>query len=110
MLHRSFRKHLLGVRMSTANKIVLAEFGRFPMQIHYWPQILRYHLQSSSVIHCDNSRLVKLAMVDGCALDANQSVTAATMATLCTHIYMYHFLSISHNSFLKTLLLTWRLL
>ncbi len=74
-LHRSFLKHLLGVRMSTANEIVLAEFGRFPLQIHFWQQILRYHHR---VLALDNSRLVKLATVDGCALGENQSVTAAT--------------------------------
>ena len=53
--------------VSTANEIALAEFGRFPLQVHFWQQILRYH-----------SRLVKLAMVDGCTLSTNQSVTAAT--------------------------------
>ena len=67
--------NLLGVRMSTASEIVLAEFGRFPFQIHFWQQNLRYHHR---VVALDNSRLVKLAMVDGCALGANQSVTAAT--------------------------------
>ena len=43
VLHRSFLKHLLGVRTCTANEIVLAEFGRFPLQVHFWQQILRYH-------------------------------------------------------------------
>ncbi len=32
-------KQLLGVRKSTSNQIVLAEFGRFPLQIHFWLQI-----------------------------------------------------------------------
>ena len=31
VLHRSFLKHLLGVRTCTANEIVLAEFGTFPL-------------------------------------------------------------------------------
>ena len=70
VLHRSFLKQLLGVRTCTANEIVLAEFGRFPLQVHFWQQILRYH-------HRD-TRLVKLAMVDGCTLSSSQSVTAAT--------------------------------
>ena len=46
--------------------MVLAELGRFPLQIHFWQQILRYH---HTTIALDNERLVKLAMVDGCALD-----------------------------------------
>ncbi len=33
----------LGVRKSTANHMVLAELGRFPLQVHFWQQILRYH-------------------------------------------------------------------
>ena len=36
---------------------------------------LRYHHR---VVALDNSRLVKLAMVDGCTLSTNQPVTAAT--------------------------------
>ena len=65
VLHRSFLKHFLGVRTCTANEIALAEFGRFPLQVHFWQQnlILRYHHR---VVALDNSRLVKLAMVDGC--------------------------------------------
>ena len=75
VLHRSFLKHLLGVRICTANEIALAEFGRFPLQVHFWQQILRYHHR---VVALDNSRLVKLAVVDGRTLSTNQSVTAAT--------------------------------
>ena len=59
VLHRNFLKHLLGVRTCTANEIVLAEFGRFPLQVHFWQQILRYHHRVAAL---DNSRLVKLAM------------------------------------------------
>ena len=43
LLHRQFLKHILGVRGSTANVIVLAELGRFPLCFHWWQQILRYH-------------------------------------------------------------------
>ena len=64
-----------GVRICTANEIALAEFGRFPLQVHFWQQILRYHHRAVAL---DNSRLVKLAIVDGCTLSTNQSVTAAT--------------------------------
>ena len=59
VLHRGFLKHLLGVRISTTNEIVLAEFGRFPLQIQFWQQILRYHHRTVAL---DNTRLVKLAI------------------------------------------------
>ncbi len=42
-LHRDFLRRMLGVRRSTANYVVLAELGRFPLQVHFWQQILRYH-------------------------------------------------------------------
>ena len=45
------------------------------MFFSFWQQILRYHPR---VVALDNSRLVKLAMVDGCTLSSSQSVTAAT--------------------------------
>ena len=60
------RDVLLGVRKSTANHMILAELGRFPLQIHFWQQILHYHHRT---IALDNVRLIKLAMVDGFALD-----------------------------------------
>jgi len=53
---------LLGVRKSTTTHIVLAEFGRFPLQIHFWQQILRYHNRVGAL---PNSRLDKLALIDG---------------------------------------------
>ena len=67
-LHREFLRRLLGVRKSTANHMVLAELGRFPLQVHFWQQILRYHHRTCCTIALDNVRLVKLAMVDGFAL------------------------------------------
>ena len=57
VLHRSFLKHWLGVGICTANETALAEFGRFPLQGHFWQQILRYHHR---VVVLDNSRLVRL--------------------------------------------------
>ena len=45
--------------------MVLAELGRFPLQVHFWQQILRHHHMT---IALDNVRLVKLAMYDGFAL------------------------------------------
>jgi len=62
LVHRQFLKQLLGVRKSTTNQIVLAEFGRFPLQIHFWQQILRYH---NRVRALPNSRLDQLALIDG---------------------------------------------
>ena len=75
LLHRGFLKQLLGVRMSVANKIVLAEIGHFPSQVHFVQQILHCH---HGTVALDNAHLVKLAMVVGCSLGADQSVTAAT--------------------------------
>ncbi|KAL3134763.1 hypothetical protein ABBQ32_14214 [Trebouxia sp. C0010 RCD-2024] len=80
VLHRGFLKHLLGGRMSTASEIVLAEFGRFPLQIRFWQQVLRCH---HILLALDNSRLVKLAMVDDCALGSDQSVTATNKSWQC---------------------------
>ena len=60
-LHRQFLKQLLRVRNSTANDIVLA-FGRYPLQIRFWQQILRYH---NRAVRLPDSRLVKLALVEG---------------------------------------------
>ena len=40
-LQREFQRCLSGVRKSTANHMVLAELGGFPL--HFWQQILRYH-------------------------------------------------------------------
>ena len=58
LLHRDFLKHLLGVRKSTMNEIVLAELGRFPLQFHFWQQILRFHHRALTL---RESCLVKLA-------------------------------------------------
>ena len=63
LLHRQFLKHLLGVRDSTANVIVLAELGRFPLCFHWWQQILRYHNRINDL--SDDERLIKCAFVEG---------------------------------------------
>ena len=65
LLHRDFLKHLLGVRKSTMNEIVLAELGRFPLQFHFWQQILRFHHRALAL---GRSRLVKLAFLEGVPL------------------------------------------
>ena len=63
LLHRHFLKHLLGVRDITANVIVLAELGRFPLCFHWWRQILRYHNRINDL--SDDGRLIKCAFVEG---------------------------------------------
>ena len=46
--------------------MVLAELGRFPLQIHFWQRTLHFHRRT---IALDNVRLVRLAMVDGFVID-----------------------------------------
>ena len=82
-MHRGFLKHLLGVRISTTNEIVLAEFGRFPLQIQFWQQILQYHHRTVAL---DNTRLVKLAMLSGCTLSDDQAITATTNKSWHFHL------------------------
>lgn len=93
VLHRGFLKHLLGVRMSTASEWVLAEIGRIPLQVLFWQQVLRYHHR---VVALD-SRLVKLAMVDGCTLGSDQSVTAATKVGSVGSCLQQHSQQLFHN-------------
>ncbi|DBA66666.1 TPA: hypothetical protein ACH3X2_000081 [Trebouxia sp. C0005] len=63
-MHRDFLRRLFGVRKFTANNMVLAELGRFPLQIHLRQRILWHR-----TVALDNVHLVRLAMVDGCVLD-----------------------------------------
>ncbi len=63
LLHRQFLKNLLGVSDSTANVIVLAELGRFPLCFHWWQQIPRYHNRINDL--SDDERLIKCAFVEG---------------------------------------------
>ena len=64
-LHRQILKHLLRHKHSTTNHMVLAEFGRYPLQTHFWQQVL------NRAIKMPNSRLIKLAMIDGVQLQDN---------------------------------------
>ena len=61
-LHRSFLKQLLGIWKSTTDEIVLAELGRFPLQIHLLQQVCRYLHRT---VGLDNTCLVTLAMMKG---------------------------------------------
>ena len=60
-LHRQFLKRMLGLRDSIADVIVLAECGHFPLQFHYWQQILRYHNRANKM---SDTRLVRCAFLD----------------------------------------------
>ena len=62
VLHRSCLKSLAGFRECTSNEIVLAEVGRYPLQIRFWQQILKYHQRTFGL---KDTRLVSLAMMDG---------------------------------------------
>ena len=57
-LHLYFLKRVLGVSKSTPSSIVLAEFGRFPLYVYKWKQILRYW---NRLVIMDENRLVKQA-------------------------------------------------
>ena len=58
---------LLGIWKSTSNEVVLAELGHYPLQIHFWQQILNYHQWTFGL---DDTRLVSLAMMDGLTFSA----------------------------------------
>ena len=60
-LHRQILKHVLGVRGSTANPIVLAEFGRYPLRFNWWQQSLRNRINNLP----DDERLIQCAFVKG---------------------------------------------
>ena len=53
--------------------MVLAEFGRFPLHIHFWQHMLQYYRRRVAL---DDTRLVKLAMLSGCTLGGDQTITA----------------------------------
>ncbi len=75
-LHQDFLRRLLGVRKSTANHMVLAELNRFPLQVHFWQQIVRHHHRT---IALDNARFVKLAMVMALLWLRQQSKTVGSI-------------------------------
>ena len=79
LLHRQFLKQLLRVRNSTSNQIVLAEIGRYPLQFHYWQQILRFHNRALRMPN-DNPRLVRLALLEGAVLQDHGQVSEASTA------------------------------
>ena len=79
LLHRQFLKQLLRVRNSTSNQIVLAEFSRYPLQFHYWQQILRFHNRALTM-PSETPRLVQLALIEGAVLQDEGQVSEASTA------------------------------
>jgi hypothetical protein len=59
VVHRAFLKSLLGVTTTTSSYVVLAEFGRFPLEIFWWEQTM--HFLSCVNSEVDSNRMLMLA-------------------------------------------------
>jgi hypothetical protein len=59
VVHRAFLKSLLGVSITTSSYVVLVEFGRFPLEIFWWQQTMRFFSRVSSEV--DSNCMLKLA-------------------------------------------------
>ncbi len=59
VVHWAFLKSLLGVNTTTSSYIVLAEFGRFPLEIFWWQQTMCFLSHVSSEV--DSDRMFRLA-------------------------------------------------
>ncbi len=59
VVHRAFLKSSLGVSTTTSNYIVLAKFGRFPLEIFWWQQTMRFLSRVSSKV--DSNHMLRLA-------------------------------------------------
>ena len=69
-IQQSFLKRLLGVQTQTTNLQVLAEFGRFPLQLSWQALAGRYMDRMESM---DADRLLKQAFDADCRLPATKS-------------------------------------
>ena len=58
LLHRMFLKCVLGVRQTTATFAVLAEFGRYPLEVFWWQQAIKYY---ERLVATDEDRLLHSA-------------------------------------------------
>jgi len=58
VVHRAFLKSLLGVSTTTSSYVVLAEFGRFPLEIFWWQQTMRF--LSHVNFEVDSDRMLRL--------------------------------------------------
>jgi hypothetical protein len=59
VVHRAFLKSSLGVSTTTSSYVVLAEFGRFPLEIFWWQQTMRFLSRVSYEV--DSDRMLRLA-------------------------------------------------
>jgi hypothetical protein len=59
VIHRVFLKSLLGVSTTTSSYVVLAEFGRFPLEIFWLQQTMRFLSHVSSEV--DSDHMLRLA-------------------------------------------------
>ena len=55
------------MRKSTSNEVVLAELVCYPLQIHFWQHILKYHQRTFGL---NDTRLISLTMMDGLTFSA----------------------------------------
>jgi hypothetical protein len=59
VVHRAFLKSSLGVSTTTSSYVVLAEFGKFSLEIFWWQQTMHFLSRVSSEV--DSDRMVMLA-------------------------------------------------
>jgi hypothetical protein len=59
VVHRAFLKLSLGVNTTTSSYVVLAEFGRFSLEIFWWQQTMCFLSHVSSKVDLD--RMLRLA-------------------------------------------------
>ncbi len=59
VVHQAFLKSLLGVSATTSSYVMVAEFGRFPLEIFWWQQTMRFLSRVSSEV--DSDRMLRLA-------------------------------------------------
>ena len=76
LVHRDFLRRLLGVRAGTPNMAVLAEVGRYPLQVFAAQMLLRYW---NRLVGMDASRLPKRAFVVSAALARRTARTSRHM-------------------------------
>jgi hypothetical protein len=50
VVHRAFLKSSLGVSTTTSSYVVLVEFGKFPLEIFWWQQTMRFFSRVNSKV------------------------------------------------------------
>ncbi len=55
----NFSEIITGVNSTTSNYVVLAEFGKFPLDIFWWQQTMRFLSRVSFEV--DSDRMLRLA-------------------------------------------------